>query len=195
VTESADLSEISGPGPNLAQVDPPHPFKAAIKTIVIAAIVMCIAIGLYVYLGQRPPVAAGEVLAPLARQCGTDHERFRAELSIGAEADALDPRAEAITLLTLHGAKGLEFDVVFLAGCERGLLPLRLPGSGPLTPAEAAEERRLLFVGMTRARSRLLLSYAAPRGPSPFLSAIDPALLSRTQVAKRPAPDRQLRLL
>jgi hypothetical protein len=62
VTESADLSELSGPGPNLAQVDPPHPFKAAIKTVVIAAIVMIIAIGLYVYLGQRPPVAAGEVL-------------------------------------------------------------------------------------------------------------------------------------
>jgi hypothetical protein len=62
VTESADLSELSGPGPNLAQVDPPHPFKAAIKTVVIAAIVMVIAIGLYVYLGQRPPVAAGEVL-------------------------------------------------------------------------------------------------------------------------------------
>jgi hypothetical protein len=62
VSETADLSELSGPGPNLAQVDPPHPFKAAIKTIVIAAIVMVIAIGLYVYLGQRPPVAAGEVL-------------------------------------------------------------------------------------------------------------------------------------
>ena len=62
MTESTDLSELSGPGPNLAQVDPPHPFKAAIKTVVIAFIVMCIAIGLYVYLGQRPPVAAGEVL-------------------------------------------------------------------------------------------------------------------------------------
>jgi hypothetical protein len=61
VTESADLSELPGPGPNLAQVDPPHPFKAAIRTVVIAAIVMVIAIGLYVYLGQRPPVAAGEV--------------------------------------------------------------------------------------------------------------------------------------
>ena len=62
VTESADLSEVSGPGPHLAQVDPPHPFKSALKTIIIAAIVVSIALGLYVYLGQKPPVAAGEIL-------------------------------------------------------------------------------------------------------------------------------------
>jgi DNA helicase II / ATP-dependent DNA helicase PcrA len=149
--------------------------------------------------------AAGEVLTPLARRCGTDVERFRAEISLGAETDALDPRAEAITLLTLHGAKGLEFDVVFLAGCESGLLPLRLPGSGPVTPDEAAEERRLLFVGMTRARGRLLLTCAARRtrhgseeatGRSPFLAAIDPGLLSpATPRRARPTGDRQLRLL
>ena len=107
--------------------------------------------------------AAGEVLAPLARRCGDDAERFRTEISLGAETDALDPRAEAVTLLTLHGSKGLEFDVVFLAGCERGLLPLRLPGSGPLTPDETAEERRLLFVGMTRARGQLVLTCAGRR--------------------------------
>jgi hypothetical protein len=63
VSESAETSEDFGPGPHLAQVDPPHPFKAALKTIVIAAIVVSIAIGLYVYLGEKPPVAAGEVLS------------------------------------------------------------------------------------------------------------------------------------
>jgi hypothetical protein len=63
VSESTDLPEISGPGPNLAQVDPPHPFKSALKTIVIAALVVSILLALYVYLGQRPPVASGEVLA------------------------------------------------------------------------------------------------------------------------------------
>jgi ATP-dependent DNA helicase UvrD/PcrA len=147
--------------------------------------------------------AAGELLAPLARRCGADLERFRAEIGLGAETDALDPRAEAITLLTLHGAKGLEFDVVFLAGCERGLLPLRLPGS--LTAADAAEERRLLFVGMTRARDRLLLTCAAQRtrpgsgeaaGRSPFLTVIVPELSGLTGPRRaRRAADRQLRLL
>ncbi len=149
--------------------------------------------------------AAGELLAPLARRCGADLERFAAEVSLGAETDALDPRAEAITLLTLHGAKGLEFDVVFLAGCESGLLPLRLPGAGPLSPADSAEERRLLFVGMTRTRGKLLLSCAARRsrhgaeaaaGRSPFLAAIQPGLLGQATAARarRPA-GRQLRLL
>jgi ATP-dependent DNA helicase UvrD/PcrA len=149
--------------------------------------------------------AAGELLLPLARRCGADLERFLGEIAVGAETDALDPRAEAITLLTLHGAKGLEFDVVFLAGCERGLLPLRLPGSGPLTQQDAAEERRLLFVGMTRARERLLLSYAARRtrhaaeettGRSSFLAAITPVPpgLTAPRRPRRPA-DRQLRLL
>ncbi|HEY6315621.1 MAG TPA: UvrD-helicase domain-containing protein [Streptosporangiaceae bacterium] len=148
--------------------------------------------------------AAGELLAPLARRCGADLERFRTEISLGAETDALDPRAEAITLLTLHGAKGLEFEVVFLAGCENGLLPLRLPGSGPVDPGEP-EERRLLFVGMTRARGKLLLSYAArrtrhgaeaPASWSPFLGAIDPALLGRAAPRRtRRSADRQLRLL
>ncbi|MGE5134980.1 MAG: UvrD-helicase domain-containing protein [Gemmatimonadota bacterium] len=149
-------------------------------------------------------LAAGEVLAPLARRCGSDLERFLTELALGAEADSLDPRADAITLLTLHAAKGLEFDVVFLAGCERGLLPLRLPGAAP-ADGDPAEERRLLFVGMTRARRHLFLSCAAtrhrhgatlPGGPSPFLTSIDPALLDRsTPTRPRRPPARQLKLL
>jgi DNA helicase II / ATP-dependent DNA helicase PcrA len=148
---------------------------------------------------------AGEVLAPLARRCGDNMEQFRTEIALGAEVDALDPRADAITLLTMHAAKGLEFEVVFLAGCERGLLPLWLPGAAPGTGPDPAEERRLLFVGMTRARTHLLLSCAARRsrhgssaetGVSPFLGAIDPGLLERSAPprSRRPA-DRQLRLL
>jgi DNA helicase II / ATP-dependent DNA helicase PcrA len=146
--------------------------------------------------------AAGEVLAPLARRCGADMERFLSEISLGAEADTLDPRAEAISLLTLHAAKGLEFEVVFLAGCESGLLPLRFPGSEP----DIAEERRLFFVGMTRARSKLLISCAGRRvrhgteqaaGRSSFLAAIEPALLGAEASPRRPRKNtgQQLRLL
>ena len=143
--------------------------------------------------------SAGQVLAPLARRCGRDLERFLTEISLGAMADALDPRAEAITLLTLHAAKGLEFDVVFLAGCERGLLPLWVPGIAPAGAPDPAEERRLLFVGMTRARARLFLSCAAQRtrhgatataGPSPFLRAISPALLDHHPVRRPRRPSR-----
>ena len=145
--------------------------------------------------------AAGELLAPLARRCGDDLDRFLTEVSLGAAVDALDPRADAITLLTLHAAKGLEFEVVFVTGCEYGLLPLHLPWAD----TDEAEERRLLFVGMTRARSRLLLSYAATRtrhgsaadaGPSPFLREIDAGLLARPVPARpRRTAQRQLRLL
>jgi DNA helicase-2/ATP-dependent DNA helicase PcrA len=148
---------------------------------------------------------AGEVLAPLARRCGDDLDRFCTEIGLGAEVDALDPRADAISLLTLHAAKGLEFEVVFLAGCERGLLPLWLPGAAPGQRPDPDEERRLLFVGITRARRHLLLSCAAertrpgrsgPAGASPFLAAVDPALLDRSAPPRRRrAANRQLRLL
>jgi DNA helicase-2/ATP-dependent DNA helicase PcrA len=128
-----------------------------------------------------------EALLQLALRCGEDLDRFLAELALGAQVDTWDPRADRVSLLTLHAAKGLEFRVVFLIGCEDGLLPLRFGGVAP-TAAELAEERRLLFVGMTRARSHLYLSWAArrarhgtvgDRAPSPFLAAIDEALLER----------------
>jgi DNA helicase-2/ATP-dependent DNA helicase PcrA len=147
--------------------------------------------------------AAAELLAPLARRCGTDHERFVTEVALGAAVDALDPRADAVTLLTMHAAKGLEFEVVFVAGCEDGLLPLRTPDGGFLPGTDPAEERRLLFVAMTRARSRLLISYAArrtrrgeaaPAGASPFLRVLRP-VLAAGRVPRPRAEARQLRLL
>jgi hypothetical protein len=63
VSESTRLSEVSGPGPNMAQVDPPHPFRSAFRAFAIAAVAMTILIGLYAYLGEKPPVASGEVLS------------------------------------------------------------------------------------------------------------------------------------
>jgi DNA helicase-2/ATP-dependent DNA helicase PcrA len=157
-------------------------------------------------VGPADVWAAVELLTPLARRCGDDLARLLGEIATGAEVDALDPRAEAVTLLTLHAAKGLEFPVVFLVGCEDGLLPLRLPGPGGAPDeAAAAEERRLFFVGLTRARDRLYVSHArsrfrhgAERGqrPSPFLDAVDAGLFERLGDAEPRRPrDRQLRLI
>ncbi|HEU4423536.1 MAG TPA: UvrD-helicase domain-containing protein [Pilimelia sp.] len=148
--------------------------------------------------------AAVDLLTPLALRCGDDLELFLTEIATGAEVDALDPRAEAVTLLTLHAAKGLEFPVVFLVGCEDGLLPLRLPGRPP-SAEEVAEERRLFFVGVTRAQDRLYVSHAARRfrygserecRPTPFLDPIDAGLFERLGQAEPSRPrDRQLRLI
>jgi DNA helicase II / ATP-dependent DNA helicase PcrA len=157
-------------------------------------------------LPEAEVYSAVELLVPLAVRCGDDVEAFHQALATGAEVDALDPRAQAVTLLTLHAAKGLEWPVVFLIGCEDGLLPLRLPGM-VVTEESIAEERRLFFVGLTRAQRRLLLSHCTRRsrhgveqrpGRTPFLDSVDPGLLERLGEAAR-EPDRprhrQLRLL
>ena len=89
---------------------------------------------------------ARELLRPLAGACGDDLERFLSALTLGTEIDTWDPRADRIALLTLHAAKGLEFPVVFIAGCERGLLPLIWDKPDPAT---LDEERRLFYVGVT----------------------------------------------
>jgi DNA helicase-2/ATP-dependent DNA helicase PcrA len=194
-----------GPGPVPAGTAVTHQLRGVVSRLAVAADAARTPAAGRGGLSGTDLRTAGEVLAPLARRCGDDMEQFRTEIALGAEVDALDPRADAIALLTLHAAKGLEFEVVFLAGCEQGLLPLWLPGAAPDTRPDPAEERRLLFVGMTRARTRLLMSCAARRsrhgsssetGVSPFLAAIDPGLLDRSAPprARRPA-DRQLRLL
>ena len=154
---------------------------------------------------------AVEVLTPLATRCGDDLATFLTEIATDADVDALDPRAQAVTLLTLHAAKGLEFPVVFIVGCEDGLLPLRMPGrdGGPADEAaEAAaiaEERRLFFVGLTRAQDRLYVSHVRRRfwrgaerqmPPSRFFDAIDPRLFdNRGDPTPRRPRDQQLRLL
>jgi DNA helicase II / ATP-dependent DNA helicase PcrA len=140
-------------------------------------------------------LAAAELLGPLAADCGGDLGRFLTELALGAEVDTWDPRADRISLLTLHAAKGLEFPVVFIAGCEDGLLPLRWSRREADAEAEG-EERRLFFVGMTRATTRLVLTSSGRRPPSPFLADIDPALVERRTDATRPPREAwQLRLL
>ena len=109
-----------------------------------------------------------------AGERGLDLGGFLDEVALLTDADARR-EGEAVQLSTLHAAKGLEFDVVFLVGMEDGLLPLRREGNGE---TDEEEERRLAYVGMTRARRRLFLTLARVRRvngqllsgrPSPFL--------------------------
>jgi DNA helicase-2/ATP-dependent DNA helicase PcrA len=106
-----------------------------------------------------------------------------------AEAD------KAVTLMTLHSAKGLEFPVVFLPGAEQGLLPhARALWGESATPEDLEEERRLCYVGLTRAEQRIYLSHAAQRTlngrteatePSQFLEELPAHLLKRSGFAAR----------
>ncbi|MFH1146154.1 MAG: UvrD-helicase domain-containing protein [Pseudomonadota bacterium] len=132
----------------------------------------------------------------IAGQCAEGIPGFLARLALHSEADLHDPRAERVTLMTLHAAKGLEFPVVFIAGCEDGFIPLRLPGEGAV---DAAEEKRLFYVGLTRAKERLFLTYARRRtlygsrtlrDPSPFLADME----SRLKDLQRPLEGRDQHL-
>ncbi len=106
------------------------------------------------------------------------------------EADFFDPRADAVALMTMHTAKGLEFPVVFITGCEDGLLPCTIMKDG----ADLEEERRLFYVGMTRAQEQLVLLHARHRflfgeslgqKPSPFLKEIPAHARENRLVADR----------
>jgi DNA helicase-2/ATP-dependent DNA helicase PcrA len=110
-------------------------------------------------------------------------DRLLEEAALVADQDAYEGEKDAVTLITLHAAKGLEFPVVFIAGLEEGLFP----HSRALDdPAELEEERRLAYVGITRAKRRLFLSHAWRRAtwggggmsvPSRFLLEIPPELM------------------
>jgi DNA helicase-2/ATP-dependent DNA helicase PcrA len=87
-------------------------------------------------------------------------EGFLEEVSLITDIDQWDDTKDAVTLMTLHAAKGLEFPVVFIAGLEEGLFPL---SRSLENPSDLEEERRLFYVGITRAEKRLFLSHALHR--------------------------------
>ena len=110
---------------------------------------------------------------------------FLEGISLISDIDTFEEDIDSITLITLHQSKGLEFPIVFITGMEEGLLPhIRSLDSG--SPEELEEERRLCYVGLTRAEKKLYLTRAFRRGfrgtyeptvPSRFLSDIPPALI------------------
>lgn len=114
---------------------------------------------------QRERWEALNALVTLAddieRARGADLAGFVAELEERASTQNA-PTIEGVTISTLHAAKGLEWDAVFLAGMSEGLMPISLAE----TPAAVDEERRLLYVGITRAREHLHISYARARSAS-----------------------------
>jgi DNA helicase-2/ATP-dependent DNA helicase PcrA len=134
---------------------------------------------------------AAEVVADELGEVGLrplDHFLQRATLI--ADVDSLDAAADAITLMTLHNAKGLEFPVVFISGLEDGLFPLARAYDDP---AQLEEERRLFYVGITRAEGKLYLTHAEERRrngefiasrPSSFLVEIPDALLDKRNTIK-----------
>lgn len=112
---------------------------------------------------------------------------FLTEVTLVADADDLDDASGSVSLMTLHTAKGLEYDAVFLTGVEEDLLPHRISANEPGGPQE---ERRLFYVGITRARKRLHVSLAMTRAqfgevtvamPSRFLQEIPADLIDWRQ--------------
>lgn len=138
----------------------------------------------------------------LAGSFGRSLDAFALHLQRYRDTVVYDERAEAVTLMTLHAAKGLEFSIVFIAGLEEGLLPLT-PGAlaaSDVAGEHLAEERRLLYVGMTRAEEVLYLTRTERRSlqgrmtarePSRFLGGIPAGLVSPLEA--RPAPGRRKR--
>ncbi len=111
---------------------------------------------------------------------------FLAQVALVSDIDNMDAIANNVTLMTLHAAKGLEFPVVFMAGMDEGVFPHQRTFTNP---SELEEERRLMYVGVTRAEEKLYLTSAKRRqmwgefkyyNPSRFIEEIPPQLMNRT---------------
>jgi DNA helicase-2/ATP-dependent DNA helicase PcrA len=163
-----DLREMSGPAAILEAVLERTGYRAELEA-------------------EHSIEAAGrlENIAELVGAAGEadDLDAFLEEVSLVADADEVDDDTTRLVLMTLHTAKGLEYPVVFMIGVEDGVFPhLRSLGD----PDELEEERRLAYVGITRAKERLYLSYAWCRSlwgqtqynpPSRFIREIPDALI------------------
>ena len=114
---------------------------------------------------------------------------FLAQVSLVSDIDGMDEIANNVTLMTLHASKGLEFPIVFLAGCDEGIFPSARCSN---SLSELEEERRLMYVGVTRAENKLYLTTAKRRqmwgeykyySPSRFLEEIPSKLIDEEESA------------
>jgi superfamily I DNA/RNA helicase len=124
-----------------------------------------------------------DTFTALARPFGDRCTAFIASMALCKDTDYYQPHVEKVCVMTLHASKGLEFPMVFVAGCEDGLIPYRHAHRDAL---DLNEERRLFYVAMTRAQERLFLTWARKRTLhgktvqseiSPFISDIDAQLI------------------
>jgi DNA helicase-2/ATP-dependent DNA helicase PcrA len=116
---------------------------------------------------------------------------FLEETALLADADEVEDKKNVVNLMTLHSAKGLEFSTVFIAGCEEGLFP---HSRSVLRPEELEEERRLAYVGITRAKKEVYLIFSRQRQiygniqinpPSRFLSDIPADLINFLDLSEK----------
>jgi DNA helicase-2/ATP-dependent DNA helicase PcrA len=128
-------------------------------------------------------------------EAGTPLERFLAEAALLSSAETVVGNEEGVTLMTLHTAKGLEWPVVVLTGMEHGLFPL---ARAEEQPDGLEEERRLCYVGLTRAKDKLYLTWARARRrggelrpgiASRFLKALPPSIVEERRTTSLWAPD------
>ena len=144
-------------------------------------------------------------LLAFAEEFSDNMAGFLAGAALDTDTDTYLPAAERVALMTMHAAKGLEFPVVFIAGCENDLIPLNREGA---EPADIAEERRLFYVAMTRAMEQLYLTRAKKRSIygklldrslSPFVADIEARLKKDDspelkKIKKKEAGQKQLKL-
>lgn len=136
-------------------------------------------------------------LIDLTDNFGSSLDRFLEFIILNNETDTYKENTEKVNIMTLHAAKGLEFNCVFIVGCEKGLIPYSLYEKQESNPEE---EKRLLYVGMTRAKKFLFLSHAKRRvilgreynlERSPYLDSIENRLIELTKTEHNKKPKKE----
>ncbi|MCM8812669.1 MAG: ATP-dependent helicase [Candidatus Omnitrophica bacterium] len=192
---------------NPAWIAPPHSalppnFFQRTAELPLAALLEKLAAHVHGHTPELWPESVQQLIA-FAAEYTDKREEFLTLLSLGGGIDTWTRRPETVSLLTIHAAKGLEFAGVFIAGCEDGLIPYTI---FPEHAGDETEERRLLYVGMTRAKELLVLCHAQRRRLfgrnreprlSHFLDTVDCSVIEPAPTPNSPrrrSKEKQLRL-